>query len=760
MLPPRSVLLVFSIFAYLSLIHSFSLPKAAFPKSRIESITVKNLAIVKDAQLKDLSSRLTVVTGETGAGKSLVTSAIGLACGDAASKDKSRQFNPDGGAFEDSFVTLTAQLHDEALIAVSKKLKLLSLDSAIPVLESTNTLTITRTIKRVGKNGNKIRSTCTLNSCPAHLKDLKLIVAPLIARIDANAAATVLSRSESRINAIDRGVEEKIMREAKSEYRKYRVGRSRRMKIERDLASSLPPSFKGMSMENDGDATTLRHWVEELNTFQEKWSLFRDNVVADIENNQDSSEPEFEADADNSPTAATSSALSIPSMMSLPQCAIELSKVNWEGGDGGWEAMLSLKNALVTHDKSYHAASEALMTLSSKSTLESAASSVEKTRDLLYDTASDQSSTVYDQSEKAHDLLNEVEATIQRCAEQIENRILNKLEASRPYVTLEELDELLVDWKSLARKHGISPEQVCGCHGGLRSELEGADENREKLPRAIIEESKALLKYQECCKLLTEDRKRVAEMLGEKVTELLPSLGMEAELIVDVRRKMGIEFGLEVKGGGLWGGKVEGDSVGIDVVDFLLLNNKATEAGKVEETASSGERARILLAIETCLPGSIGVGDYSGGISLNDFEFEDGGAEGLEKEEMEEEWTGLAKSTPISVLYDEIDSHVGGRAAVAVAKLLSNQGKSGSQIISITHNAAIASMADRHIVVEKKGDEADGVDVKVTSVIGSEREDEIARMAGGEMVSEEDSIAFSRALLKEGMEFREQTAAL
>ena len=51
--------------------------------------------------------------------------------------------------------------------------------------------------------------------------------------------------------------------------------------------SSLPPSFKGMSMENDGDATTLRHWVEELDVFQEKWSLFRDNVVADIGANQD-----------------------------------------------------------------------------------------------------------------------------------------------------------------------------------------------------------------------------------------------------------------------------------------------------------------------------------------------------------------------------------------------------------------------------------------------------------------------------------------
>ena len=47
-------------------------------------------------------------------------------------------------------------------------------------------------------------------------------------------------------------------------------------------------------------------------------------------------------------------------------------------------------------------------------------------------------------------------------------------------------------------------------------------------------------------------------------------------------------------------------------------------------------------------------------------------------------------------------------------------------------------MADRHIVVEKKGDENDEIDVRVSSVLGSEREDEIARMAGGEMVSEED----------------------
>jgi len=56
-------------------------------KSIVKSITINNLAIVKHATISDLSPSLTVVTGETGAGKSLVTSAISLACGDAVAVD-------------------------------------------------------------------------------------------------------------------------------------------------------------------------------------------------------------------------------------------------------------------------------------------------------------------------------------------------------------------------------------------------------------------------------------------------------------------------------------------------------------------------------------------------------------------------------------------------------------------------------------------------------------------------------------------------
>jgi DNA repair ATPase RecN len=100
-----------------------------------------------------------------------------------------------------------------------------------------------------------------------------------------------------------------------------------------------------------------------------------------------------------------------------------------------------------------------------------------------------------------------------------------------------------------------------------------------------------------------------------------------AEFAVDVMGKMNVDFGGPFSTKSLWGGKLVDNIVGVDSVDFLLKNNNEEESsmgGKVEEVASSGERARILLLIETCLPGSIG----SGGV----YDFE-----GEEVEEEEEE---------------------------------------------------------------------------------------------------------------------------
>ena len=109
----------------------------------------------------------------------------------------------------------------------------------------------------------------------------------------------------------------------------------------------------------------------------------------------------------------------------------------------------------------------------------------------------------------------------------------------------------------------------------------------------------------------------------------------------------------------------------LDTADFFLKNNNADgrqkdEWGKVEEIASSGERARLLLLIETVLPGAVAGATEDGDNSVR----------------------------PITVLYDEIDSHVGGRAAVAVAKLLSDQGRDANQIMRDVARMAAGELVD------------------------------------------------------------------
>jgi hypothetical protein len=101
-----------------------------------------------------------------------------------------------------------------------------------------------------------------------------------------------------------------------------------------------------------------------------------------------------------------------------------------------------------------------LASLTSKATYESAASAIEKARDHLYDVTVDPSSPLYYATEKSHDLLNEMEEALARCASQIENKIIGTMESTRPYISVEDLDVFILDWKTLARKHQVTPEQV------------------------------------------------------------------------------------------------------------------------------------------------------------------------------------------------------------------------------------------------------------------------------------------------------------
>lgn len=296
----------------------------------------------------------------------------------------------------------------------------------------------------------------------------------------------------------------------------------------------------------------------------------------------------------------------------------------------------------------------------------------------------------------------------------------------------------------------MQPYSLPNCHISIRQELDGNVEALKLLPEAEENERMALEDYSHACKELSEARQKVASELSRTVTDILPSLGLEGSAL---------RVQLSLRSGGFDEPYIGSESIGVDVADFLLLHQKtngdsdkvaipteeAAKGGNIEQVGSSGEKSRLLLAIETALPGSIGS-------TCNSFT---NSAENVSSQ---------ADGPPISIVYDEIDAHVGGRAAVTMAKLLANQSRNkilsddesklvgGSQIIAITHSASLAAIADRHIVVERgmSSKSSSTLPIRTYAVDGSSRRKEIARMASGDLASGEAE-TFADALIRDAL---------
>jgi DNA repair ATPase RecN len=167
-------------------------------------------------------------------------------------------------------------------------------------------------------------------------------------------------------------------------------------------------------------------------------------------------------------------------------------------------------------------------------------------------------------------------------------------------------------------------------------------------------------------------------------------------------------------------------SNGWDVVQLLIINKK-NEKSKYNikyhniDSLSSGEAARLALALEACshdISGECNMDDATSSISS---------------------YTTTDISEPL-VVYDEIDAHVGGEAAAAVARLLKKIGKY-RQVLAITHSPVVAAAADRHFVVTKHNNEEESnnsnlVMSTVSEVYEKDREREIARMATGRLATD------------------------
>jgi DNA repair protein RecN (Recombination protein N) len=245
---------------------------------------------------------------------------------------------------------------------------------------------------------------------------------------------------------------------------------------------------------------------------------------------------------------------------------------------------------------------------------------------------------------------------------------------------LEQVESRLAMIHRLEKKYGSTVEEVLDYYNEARAQLEGFEtweEDKEKLRSEIKQREQAVLKL---AGELSAKRKEVAARLSERILESVRVLGMpKTRFVVSVEPRRGEN------------GRPRCGPHGIDTIAFLISPNPGEPMKPLSEIASGGELSRVMLAVKSAL-------------SENDH--------------------------IDCMVFDEIDTGIGGEVAVAVGEHLHRLGRE-KQILCITHLASIAARADTHIRVEKLERRGRTV-TEVTQISGEDRVDEIARMLAGD----------------------------
>ncbi len=246
---------------------------------------------------------------------------------------------------------------------------------------------------------------------------------------------------------------------------------------------------------------------------------------------------------------------------------------------------------------------------------------------------------------------------------------------------LDEIESRLASLEKLKRKYGATLSDVLAFLENVRTQLaavETSGERQESLRKELRSLSAA---YETAAQTLSERRKAAARKLGKRVETELAALAME---------RSNVEIRIS---------PAEWSASGIDSVEFLLSPNPGEELKPLEKIASGGELSRVALALKTCTADS------------------------------------ARAAIPRTLVFDEVDSGVGGSAAEAVGRRLKKLAAT-SQVLCVTHLAQIAGFADHHYFVEKHAERGRTV-TTIEELTASARTREIGRMLSGERVTPE-----------------------
>lgn len=251
---------------------------------------------------------------------------------------------------------------------------------------------------------------------------------------------------------------------------------------------------------------------------------------------------------------------------------------------------------------------------------------------------------------------------------------------------LSQVGERRAELSTLTRKYGSSVDEVLAWSERANNRLVELDATDDVLAQLTVELDEARTHQGECALELSLGRARAAQQLSKAVTSELADLAMpDAALIVAVLQKESPE-GLVLPDGR----SVVARADGVDDVSFLLRPHADGAERPLGKGASGGELSRIMLALEVVLAGV---------------------------------------NTPPTLVFDEVDAGVGGRAAVEVGRHLAMLAAT-SQVVVVTHLPQVAAFADRHLVVTKSSDGA-VTSSDIRSLDDRGRAQELARMLAG-----------------------------
>ncbi len=287
---------------------------------------------------------------------------------------------------------------------------------------------------------------------------------------------------------------------------------------------------------------------------------------------------------------------------------------------------------------------------------------------------------------KAGAALDPVMAALDRAAIEVGEvlRLLERVGASIEGDTsrLQTVDDRLFALRDLARKHRVDVAGLPALRQDIAARLAAITDSSAERARLEKRAAEARTTYVARAEALTDARKAAAARLDKAIAKELPPLKLEK-----ARFATRIDAAPES----------EWSADGRDRVAFEVSTNPGAPLGAIGRIASGGELARFMLALKVVLARS--------------------------------------GSAP-TLVFDEVDSGIGGATAAAVGERLARLGRT-VQVLVVTHSPQVAARAGHHYRVEKQVKGAAKTATRVETLAGPKRREEIARMLAGAAVTDE-----------------------